>query len=253
MQLSRSCDVAIEEKEQQSPLRRAQSESCLVHQSNNAADALLEARAAEYLVERMRQMGSLPEASQALLTELFAIVCGEDEVCGEDSTILERNPGHEKDAEQRELDCERVRAILASGAAGVGPNVYWTWGETLIFKALEYDYGHPPQMVTAILEARADPNLPNALGGERPLQSPWLEDRDDDGYVDGHRALVNAQKRALLAQYGADSTLNTARTRDSSVHGSGVQPLQPLRRLGPSLTEVDDESRPSRRPRRAWW
>lgn len=193
---------------------------------------------------------------QALLLELFAIVCGEEEVCGEDSTILEKNPGHAKGEAQRAADCERVRAILASGAAVVSPNVSWTYGETLLYKAIEYDFGHPAEMVAVLLEARADPNAPNALGGERPLESPWLEDEDDEGCVDAHRALFNAQKRALLQRHGADPTLKSALTRGGG-GGWYWSPRPCARRPGPSVTEVDDEEErpgtPGRRSRRAWW
>ena len=38
---------------------------------------------------------------QALIAELFRIVCGEDETCAADDTVLWREPGYEKSAEQR--------------------------------------------------------------------------------------------------------------------------------------------------------
>lgn len=145
---------------------------------------------------RQLQIASLPGHSQALIAELFRIVCGEDETCAADDTVLWREPGYEKSAEQRAADCARVREILRSGAEGVHADLRWTYGESLLWCTLEYDHRHPPQMIAVVLDAGADPAMPNAMDGERPLDSRWL---DGDGAPE--IAQLNAQKRALIAAY----------------------------------------------------
>lgn len=151
------------------------------------------------LMQRQRLLASLPEASQALISEMFRIVSGEDDEIGEDDTVLERDPGFEKPAPQRQEDVRRVREILGCKAEGVHANLRWKWGETLVHLALEYDHRHPPEMLLAVLEAGTDPNAPNAMDGERPLDSPWLDQPlAEDRHV--------AEKRICLLRFGAKPT-----------------------------------------------
>ena len=155
------------------------------------------------LMRRQSQLEALPIESQELIAELFRIISGEDEVCGVDDTVLDRDPGHEKTASQRQNDCERVAVILGLGAEGVNASLRWVYGETLVHLALEYDHRHAPEMLLTVLKAGADPNSPNAMDGERPLESPWLE-HEEDSHV--------SQKRACLCRFGA-RTISVSRTQ----------------------------------------
>jgi ankyrin repeat protein len=159
----------------------------------------------EYRRYRLENMAELPEESHAYIRELFDIVAGEDDTVGDD-TFVENSPGYERSADQRRADCLRVQAILASGAPGVHANLTWTYGQTLLWLAAEYDHRHDAEMIRALIEAGADANAPNAVDGLRPLQSPWLDDCEMEG---DHLALLcNGRKREyLLQQGGADESL----------------------------------------------
>jgi hypothetical protein len=172
---------------------------------------------------RCTRSAALPGESQALIS---------------DDTVLERDPGYEKDAQQRGEDCRRVRSLLMDGGAGVHANLRSIYGETLVHLALEYDHRcvwsldahfqahvprkshpgaatadhtmtttttshrHPPEMLVVVLESGADANAPNAMDGERPLDSPWLE-HIEDGHV--------SEKRTCLQRFGARAASNSVR------------------------------------------
>ncbi len=69
-------------------------------------------------------------------------------------------------------------------------------GEPLLHLALEYDYGHAPQMLAIVLAAGADPNERSLIDDAlvHPLESPWLTNDDE---------VVAAMKRACLLRHGA--------------------------------------------------
>ena len=69
-------------------------------------------------------------------------------------------------------------------------------GEPLLHLALEYDYGHAPQMLAIVLAAGADPNERSLIDDAlvHPLESPWLTNDDE---------VVAALKRACLLRHGA--------------------------------------------------
>lgn len=171
-----------------------------------------------YCEKRQQAIRALSDEAQMLVSELFAIVTGDDDDAMEtecdDHTIIEHSPGYEKSAAQRSVDCERVAAILASGVEGVHANLTWTYGETLLWMALEYDHRHPAQMLKVLLHAGADPNAPNAIDGQRPLQSPWLgeaAEEEEDEHVPG--------KRALLIQAGAVLSISGDGSAEMSTGG----------------------------------
>ena len=159
--------------------------------------------------QRLKMISMMDAQAQMLIRELFAIITGEDDMAddGDDAegTVNLINPGYDKTDDQRQIDCERVAAILASGVEGVHANLTWTYGETLLWMALEYDHRHSAQMLKVLLHAGADPNAPNAIDGQRPLQSPWLgEAEEEDEHVPGKRALL-IQAGAVLGMGGDGS------------------------------------------------
>lgn len=159
-----------------------------------------------YCEQRLQAISAMDDTSQMLIRELFAVITGEDDLAEErddNDTFCEHNPGYEKSAEQRLIDCARVGAILASGVEGVTANLTWTYGETLLWMAIEYDHRHPPEMIEVLLQAGADANLPNAVDSLRPLQNPWLSETEDMALED---AFV-AQKRRRLRRAGAKPAL----------------------------------------------
>mmetsp|Transcript_43323 Transcript_43323/g.113865 ORF Transcript_43323/g.113865 Transcript_43323/m.113865 type:complete len:314 (-) Transcript_43323:687-1628(-) len=160
-----------------------------------------------YCEQRREALDMLDDTAQLLVRELFAIVSGEDDMAeNDDMTIIEHNPGYEKDAEQRSVDCARAAAILSSGVPGIHANLTWSYGETLLWMAIEYDHRHPPQMVDVLLSAGADPNAANAIDGMVPLQNPWLDLSDGGDMVDEGASCVEyiKLKRERLLLAGAD-------------------------------------------------
>ena len=159
-----------------------------------------------YCEQRLQAISALDDTTQMLIRELFSIITGEDDLAeADDVTIIEHNPGYEKPAEQRSVDCARVAAILSSGVEGVHANLTWTYGETLLWMAIEYDHQHPPQMIDVLLGAGADPNAANAIDGQLPLANPWLSDDNADmAEEDPSCAAYNALKRQRLLRAGAD-------------------------------------------------
>ena len=133
------------------------------------------------------------------MRELLEIVQGDDDMIDEDDTIIERDPGYQKSDTDRRDDCERVRSILTMGVVGVDAAMRNAHGEPLLHLALEYDYGHAPQMLAVVLAAGADPNELSVVDDAlvHPLESPWLTDDD---------TAVAALKRACLIRHGARGT-----------------------------------------------
>ena len=162
-----------------------------------------------YCEQRRQTIERMSSTAQALVQELFTIITGEDDFADipDDVTLLENNPGYEKPSEQRRLDCARVATILSSGVPGVHANLTWSYGETLLWMAVEYDHRHPPEMIDVLLAAGADPNGPNAIDGLRPLQNPWLSEDDEMADEGEACAAFIAQKRQRLCAAGADNTL----------------------------------------------
>ena len=117
---------------------------------------------------------SLPAKSQSLLEELHAIMSG----AGDDP----------------DSDCMRVKDILESEESGVTCDARMAYGETLLNCALGYDCGKPPQMLSVVLAAGANPNGENDVDSCRPLDSEYLEE-DEFGEA----------KRELLVQAGGES------------------------------------------------
>ena len=152
--------------------------------------------------QRLKMISMMDAQTQMLIRELFAIITGEDDMTdnGDDAenTVNLINPGYEKTDDQRRLDCERVAVILSSGVDGVSANLTWSYGETLLWMAIEYDHRHPAQMTEVVLRAGADANAPNAVDGLRPIQSPWLSSQ-----TVAREDAFNAEKRALLISAGA--------------------------------------------------
>ena len=152
--------------------------------------------------QRLKMISMMDAQAQMLIRELFAIITGEDDMAddGDDAegTVNLINPGYDKTDDQRRIDCERVAAILSSGVEGVSANLTWTYGETLLWMAIEYDHRHPAQMINVVLRAGADANAPNAVDGLRPIQSPWLSSQ-----AVAREDAFNAEKRALLISAGA--------------------------------------------------
>jgi len=164
--------------------------------------------------QRRQSLGALDEATQGLIREIFGIITGEDEEAdrADDETFIECHPGYEKTAEQRCADCARVAAILRSAGRacepsrvlGVHANLTWLYGETLLWMAIEYDHRHQPEMMDVLLQAGADPNLPNAVDGLRPLQNPWL-DLEEMAPEGAACASLIRIKRERLTAGGADA------------------------------------------------
>ena len=152
--------------------------------------------------QRLKMISMMDPQTQMLIRELFAIITGEDDMADDcddaEKTVNLINPGYEKTDDQRRLDCERVTEILSSGVDGISANLTWTYGETLLWMAIEYDHRHPAQMTDVVLRAGADANAPNAVDGLRPIQSPWLSSQ-----TVAREDAFNAEKRALLISAGA--------------------------------------------------
>jgi len=132
--------------------------------------------------QRLARLRSLDVNAQVLIRELWTIVTGEDEFADIDddsATTIERQPGYDKSDEQRREDCERACAILAQRNAGVHANLTWTYGESLLWMAIEYDHQHPPQMLDVLLKAGADPSTPNEIDGLLPCEHPLLAEESD--------------------------------------------------------------------------
>ena len=79
--------------------------------------------------------------------------------------------GHDLTAEQREADCARVKAILSSG---ISPDVRVAGGETLLSRAIMYDFGHAPQMMVVVLKAGANANARDMMDDAHPLENEYL-------------------------------------------------------------------------------
>jgi len=174
-----------------------------------------------YCEQRLQNISALDDTAQMLVRELFSIITGEDDLAEpDDVTIIEHNPGYEKPTEQRCADCTRVAAILSSGVEGVHANLTWTYGETLLWMAIEYDHQHPPQMIDVLLAAGADPNAANAIDGQLPLANPWLSDDNEMAEEDPSCAAYNALKREHLIRAGANVKRYEQAMRDEA-GGSG--------------------------------
>ena len=170
-----------------------------------------------YCEQWLQNISALDDTAQMLVRELFSIITGEDDLAEpDDVTIIEHNPGYEKPTEQRSVDCTRVAAILSSGVEGVHANLTWTYGETLLWMAIEYDHQHPPQMIDVLLAAGADPNTANAVDGLVPLANPWLSDDNEMAEEDPSCAAYNALKRQRLIGAGANVKLHEQAMRDEA-------------------------------------
>lgn len=117
--------------------------------------------------------------------------------------------GCDRSAEERVVDCTRVKEILASSS--VSPSIRLNYGETLLSHALEYDCGHEPQMMSVVLDAGADANALNMMDDAHPLENEYLvgevalhEPPFDREYDIESRDRCYDAKVALLLQSGAE-------------------------------------------------
>ena len=118
-----------------------------------------------------------------------------DILTGCDDEDDDGDPGYERDAVQRREDCARVRDLLADG---LSPDARGKHGESLLYRALEYDHRHAEEMIRVVVEAGCDVNAPtHDSSDELPLDCElWLE-------LDGPFAQANRRKRDYLISHGA--------------------------------------------------
>ena len=157
----------------------------------------------------MSRHRGLPSASQALLQELHQIISN-----------------GEKDDAQREEDCSRVQEILSLGAPGVYPDNCFDYGQSLLCFALHYDFGHPAQMLTAVMDSTANSDR---ITLKSLVNAPTNEmDREHILEVVATLTAIDAdphmrEKALLLKRAGADLNWGES-TTDTDRSGLSLSP-----------------------------